>query len=583
MSPIDLREGSARADLTRLEPRVRDEMQDAQRLVLDARRSHPAYEDGRFLAARDLTNEQAYALNRQADLASVRRGGVIRGLDVAGVAGSAVRVTAGTGLTPSGDLVTLPRTLTVALGQIPEVDRIELADGVVDVAEPTPNRRSGLYLLALRPLEHAAYPKTRYPTTIHGAPGIEDGEIVESTALVLYPFRFEGVSAPDLRARIARAIFLDDGGELPPDALSLALILLEGGVARWIDSWMVRREVASDDACSIGLEVRARSLREAQLYQHDAHLREVVDERRGSLRFAASQHFRCLPPVGRLPAAAIDPDVFTQAYFPPSMTVELSVVVDEELRALVEEALDHPPIDLVGGDEDVDHSTIRVLVPMRAEDLNRLRLQRIIPPKVVTLAPALLKLRPVLALRNLIARRPAPAPPPDLGGPERLEPAPLLGAWRQAIAAVPDQLLWFVRMPAITVAPAAVFDRAPVPPPPPDTPPTPGPGPSTERPPEPPPRDEPPREEPKPLVENKRLLDAKRLLKEGVKDRLKERAKEIEVDLPIPIDVLDPRPDVVVTPPVVVTPVDGVIRTFIQPRERPVVGGPGIFRRGGNT
>src|SRR5215218_6561845 len=57
-------------------------LQESNTLVVDDRRRRPLYFDGRFLAARDLTREQAYFLTRQADLGRAGGAGVVHGLEV---------------------------------------------------------------------------------------------------------------------------------------------------------------------------------------------------------------------------------------------------------------------------------------------------------------------------------------------------------------------------------------------------------------------------------------------------------------------------------------------------------------------
>lgn len=463
MANIDSTRGPARRDLSRDDIADLERRETGQRLIRDERRVRPRYHDGRFLTAQDLTREQLYALTRQADLAAVRRGGVVRGLAVRRL-GEAVQVAAGSGFTPDGELVTLPRALTVDVARIPEDDRIDLSFSTVDVPEPSPRDRGGLYVLGLQPLEYAAHPITRYPLTIAGLPGVEDGDLVESVGLTLHPFRFDGSRDPMvLRSEVARAVFFDRAGILAPDVLALALLLIEGGRVRWIDEYLVRREVAADDTGALGLAELPRSHLEAHYLQHDRQLSELVAELgpRGMLRFPASRYFRCLPPVGRLPAAAIDPASFTQAYFPPVMTIELSAVVEDELPALVEDALHLPPIDLVGGDEDFDHSRIHVLVPMPAARLASLRLARVAVPKQLLLSPALSRQKPLATLRDLIIkRRPGLlVDPTDLVDNTRPEPAPILAAWRQALAAQRDRMLWFVRVPAVAQASVELFDE----------------------------------------------------------------------------------------------------------------------------
>jgi len=459
MGNFDFTSGAARIDLEAVDPLDLERREAARSLVRDERRVRPLYHDGRFLTAADLTREQLYVLTRQADLAAARQGGVLRGLEVRRL-GTSLQVSAGAGFTPDGELVTLPRALSVDAADIPEADRIDLSFGTVDVPEPPARDRSGLYVLGVRPLEYARRVTTRYPLTTHGAAGLELGDLVESAALTLQPFRFDGARDPGLlRSEVARSVFLERAGVLASDVLALALLLLQGGLVRWIDTYLVRRDIAADAAAPLGIVESPRSHREAHFQQFDRQLGELVTELgpRNQLRFPAARYFRCLPPVGRLPAAAIDPATFTQAFFPPAMTVELSAVVDTELPALYEDALHLPPIDLMGSDDDFDHTLVHVLVPMRADELDALRLAAVVAPKLLLLPAVLARRAPLLALQDLIAKR--HRDPTDLVDETRPEPAPLLAAWRQALSGPADRMLWFVRVPAVACASVELFDE----------------------------------------------------------------------------------------------------------------------------
>lgn len=459
---IDYTIGGAREDLSRIDAAEIENRKNQSLLVEDYRRTRPRYFDGRFLAARDLTREQVYALSRQADLSVAHHGGVIRGLELTRL-GDTLRLSAGTGFTPNGELVSLATTLSTSIAQIPEDDRIDLSHGLVDVAEPPARNRTGLYLLGIRPGEYATHPITRYPLTSLGAPGKEDGDIVEAVALALHPLRHDTDADPNaLRSELARTLFLEGGSDLPADLLALAVVYLRGGSIAWFDPYLVRREVGADDAVSIGLGNQQRAVREAHFLQYDRQLAELVTDlrARGGLRFPASRYFRCLPPVGRLPVAALDSTDFTQAYFPPQMTVSLGVVVDEELPALLEASMHLPPIDLEGSDEDFDFAYIQVLVPMPARAIQQLRLEAVLVPRIAVTPAVLVKRLPVLALRDFLIKR-KPVEGPDFGHDTRTEAAPLLAAWRQALAAAPDQLAWFVRVPPLSAAPAALFDPPP--------------------------------------------------------------------------------------------------------------------------
>ena len=461
-SSIDYTIGPARVDLTDVAADDLDARRTARTLAEDFRRARPSYFDGRFLAARDLTREQLYALTREADLAAAYRGGVIRGLELVRF-GNAIRIAPGAGFTPNGELVTLQGPLQVAIEQVPEDDRIDLSHGLVDVAEPPARQRTGLYVLGLRPGEYATNPTKKFPLTVRGKVGSEDGDIVEAVSLALHPLRNDRATDPArLRSDLARATFFERSSGAAPDLLALAVVYLANGAIAWLDPYLVRRDVAADDAVPIGLAGAERALREAHFQQYDRQLAELVTDlrARGGLKFPATRYFRCLPPIGRMPAAAIDPADFTQAYFPPQMTVSLGVVVDDELPMLLEQSLNLPPIDLEGEDEDFDFTYIQILVPMPASAIDRLRLARIeLVPRPIPLPPVLAKRLPIFALRDFLIRRKPIGP--DFGHDARPEPGPLLAAWRTALAAAPDQMVWFVRVPSLSIAPAVLFDPPP--------------------------------------------------------------------------------------------------------------------------
>jgi|GEM_PF-6210023 len=483
---IDYTKGSTRDELTDDNDDARlAKLRSAGLIVEDFRRSRALFKDGRFLAARDLTREQSYALSREADLSVVHHGGVIRGLSLSRT-GDIIRVTAGTGFTPNGELVSLTKALAASIRNVPEDDRIDLSHGLVDVAEPPLASRTGLYLLGLRPGEYTARPTPRYPLSTFGSAGVEDGDIVEALSLALHPLRVDASDDPALlRSELARRIFLERGSDLPTDTLALAIVFLRNGSIDWLDPFLVRRDVTADGLVSVGLRTQQRAVAEAHFLQHDRQLAELVGDLRGrgSLTFPAARYFRCLPPVGRMPVAAIDAAAFTQAYFPPQMTVTLGVVVDEEVPALIESAIDLPAIDLEGPDDDLDYTSIRILVPLPAAEIDRLQLLPPAAPKR-ELSPAVVGggVRDVLSVRDrltstlvgrrlpgdslrelLIRRRIPQTQGPDFGTEQRTDDPLVLSAWRQALAAAPDQLVWFVRVPTLQAASTTWFDSLPRP------------------------------------------------------------------------------------------------------------------------
>lgn len=444
--------GPLRATLkarTLLDRQALERLRESGTLVLDDRRRRPLYFDGRFLAARDLTREQQYFLVRQADLARAAGTGVVAGLDVTTDAGGrTLRISAGHGVTPAGESVVLPEPLPLALGELPQTQMLDAAFGILRRPAEPPRNRTGLYLLVLRPVEFSANPVAAYPTSVTGARGVQDGDIVEGVAATLVPYPDPGGDAElgRRRARVARALFVERAADgIPVDALPLAMVALERNVVRWLDVAMVRREAGAEQSDRLGLGVAPRALREAHVLQYDAHLADVLRERgagsRGA-RFAASEHFLALPPAGRLPAAAIDTATFTQGWFPPEVRVDLSIVPEDEIPALVEESLRLPPIDLALGGDALGSTSVLVLlaVPMARLRTLRATLERQVRP-VPAAVPGLLAQRtPLAALRDLrLARLPAIVPPAR---------TPADAAWAAEVAAAAgsgEGLLWYVR------------------------------------------------------------------------------------------------------------------------------------------
>lgn len=413
---------------------------DAGVIITDERRRRPLYFDGRFLAARDLTQDQNYFLTRQADLGQAGGAGVVHGLMVKMVGGSAIGIEAGHGVTTSGELVVIPRNLPrLDLTNIPEMQRLNAAFGLSQIPNEPARTRSGLFVLALRPVEYTANPIASYPTSIDGPRTVEDGDVVEAVAITLIPYSDEGASSEVnmRRARIARKIFVEGGTQgVPAGVLPLAMIALDRGVVRWVDSFMVRREVGAEHGNIVGLGFAPRALREAHLLQYEYQLREVIRERavRG-LRFAASEHFLALPAAGQMPAAAIDVATFTQIFFPASVQVDLSIIPADELPSLIAESLRLPPIDLTLDEEQLASTAVLALIPVSRQDFQSFQSKLDnLPRRLGTAAPDMIAKRPpVEALRLLKVPFAAETVARDIGD----------DAWRTALSKT--SLLWYVR------------------------------------------------------------------------------------------------------------------------------------------
>lgn len=455
--------GAARELTTEITEDDRTELERLQRtgvLVTDDRRRRPRYFDGRFLAARDLTREQQYFLSRQADLARAGGSGVAHGLyvQVTDATGSAIVIQPGHGVTASGELVVLPRTLPVALANLGTVDRLDATFGIARRPSEPARTRSGLYVLALRPVEFTANPIAAFPSSIGEARTTEDGDVVQGVVATLIPYPDDAAVA-DVgmrRARATREIFVSGATRgLPVDALPLAMLLLDRGVVRWVDTFMVRRELGAAYGDALGFGPSTRAVREAYLSQFEGHLRDVLRDRDNAQRgrrFAATEHFQSLPPAGHMPADCIDPRDFTQSFFPIEMDIELSIVPEDEIAVLLEDCELLAPIDLTLPAEAHAATSVAILLPLPRNEVRLLR-QSLAQAAQANAVRAALTRPTRLTAPGFVARRPPIEALIGLRLPRLPIPLPVAedpvdAAWRAALSGAAQRngnLLWYVR------------------------------------------------------------------------------------------------------------------------------------------
>jgi len=433
---MNLTQGTAREQI---DPADVAALRAAGVLIDDARRERPRYFDGRFLAARDLIRDQQYFLTREADLGQAAGSGVAAGLFVEqGDAPQTLTVRAGHGATPAGELVLLPRDVSVQLANIPVAEQLSARFGLSRVPQPPLSSRTGLFVLALRPVEFTANPIGAYPTSITGRRTVEDGDVIEATAVVLVPWNDDGATdaLQARRGRAARAIFAQ-GEErgVSANVLPLAMLALQNNTVVWIDEAMVRRELGADRGDLPGLGFAPRGLRLAHLMQHQTHLADVIHLMNGR-NFPAATQFPALPPAGPLPPNAINPADFTQNYFPAQVDVDFTPIPEDELAALVEEALALPPIDFSAPAEVLDSTAVVIVAPVPRNEwravLARLNTTtRVIKPA----APNLIAQRKPLEILQRLRLPRMDQPLPDVTNPSDAE-------W-QRLARL--STLWFVR------------------------------------------------------------------------------------------------------------------------------------------
>lgn len=427
-------------------------------LSLNAARRRPFYFDGRFLTAADLLADQDYLRSRQSDLAQAVGGGVVRGLMVslgAATAGDTPElvIEPGLGITASGELLSLAAPLRLRLDAVPDSAAVDAQLGLKALAAAARNNRSGLFVLALRPVEFSANPVAAYPTTLDGTRSVHDGDIVEAAALTLIPYPDRSLAdAPEARrARVAREIFFEGArpGALV-DALPLAMVCLDGGALRWLDVFLVRREIGAEDRLAAGLGQRPRALLEAWVRQQQDHF---IDLGKAAIAqgFAATRYFEALPAAGLLPAAALRFDdvlgtrTLLQSFFPATVDCHFAFVAEDELAALVKESLALPPIDLSLSAQDLDTLPVLIAAPVPRPQLEQhQRDLQSLGREVKAAAPGLVAKR--LPFESLLRLR--------LTAPERTEPAAdtsLGSAWEQALlraqaeAAPRGGSFWYLR------------------------------------------------------------------------------------------------------------------------------------------
>ncbi len=373
--------------------------------------TRPLWFDGRFLGASDLAREQDYFLKRQAVLGRAGGFGVLHGLlvdqgaSITQPAGpETIVIHAGDGITPAGELVMIPTDLTIQLSDLPEEENLDVQFGLSTSPQQPARTRTGLYVLALRPVQFTANPITSYPADLQSPRTSSDGNIIEATAVSLVPYTnpVNNFDASLQQAALARQIFVEgDTGTLSDSLLPLAMISLDRDVIQWIDPYLVRRD-SGPQYSGVRPGLADPATQQAFLLQYDAQLQSVVAGYKTThpkADFAASDYFQALPPAGRFPLDALNTGNFTQAFFPQQMNLELSIVPADELPAILEDSMSMPPIDLTLAASSYANMSVYALVPVPRNDFATLLSS--LPP--TPLKPALQQIvinrRPLLPLQ----------------------------------------------------------------------------------------------------------------------------------------------------------------------------------------
>lgn len=417
-------------------------------LDVDEDRVRTRYVDGQILGADGFGRDQRLFVRRQQDLGRLVARGVVEGLGVARAMlldendvetttpdPTRLSVAPGHGVTRDGHTIVVRDNVEIDLTQYPIFQRLDAELGLDRRPRPPARTQSGVFALVLRQVEFTANPVAPYPTEITGPRRLEDGDVIEATAFTFVPVASEssldGIDAGP--AAMARRVFVDGLDPLPADdGLPIAIVALERGTIAWIDVHVARREAKADPGH--GFEAGHRADLEAHARHFSARMESILARRAADsldLRFAASEYFEVLPPAGELPteAVTVEGDRLAQWFFPVGVDADLALVPEDELPALLEEAIPLGPYDLSQSAEAAEATPMLIVVPVTRERFGELApqfaggLRQRIGPRLGSYA----RRRPVDALIRRVQR-----PSLASGGPV----LPALQPWADALSEV---------------------------------------------------------------------------------------------------------------------------------------------------
>ena len=386
--------------------------------------SRTYYQDGRLLTAVDLNRDYAYLDRRLLDLGLSIGDGIVQGLDAALVSGQTIVVSQGRGIAPSGRVIAYsdPKPNATLAANLTDSALQATLNGIT-----FSGIGDGLYAVVLL---HGAQPTgvaEVFPSDLSSrTSGPESIVDTVEIALVGLPQPVPAGTSFQARAQLARWYATGQVVPvLPSDALALGVVAMAKGLPVWFDPALLRHPLrAVDDPTAVQDDLTRHYV---QLY---ADL--IADlATSGAQTFRVADICPLLPPVGQLPAAAIDLQSATQTFFPEQIDVAVMPARLDEIADLLAQARDEPPIDLANAVP----AQVLVLVPLA-------------PADYAALTPALFDNLPMPAAP---AFRPYPSAllpridPLVLRLPGRQFVPPPVNAWQQIMALAPAALPWMVR------------------------------------------------------------------------------------------------------------------------------------------
>ncbi|MDT7807745.1 MAG: hypothetical protein QOJ70_1558 [Acidobacteriota bacterium] len=150
------------------------------------------------------------------------------------------------------------------------------------------------------------------------------------------------------------ADFLRTKGQLTDCEVPLALVYWRGGTLRFADSWAVRRRVRARAGGALSYLFAPRRVAEAEavLFQFEEHLLWLFGSQTNPESFVATELFRWLPAAALVPlrsstntaGVSVEKFFLNKSFGPPAL------LKGARLRALINESLDYPPVDLTAPD-----------------------------------------------------------------------------------------------------------------------------------------------------------------------------------------------------------------------------------------
>ena len=344
--------------------------------------------NGRLLAGKDLSREQAARREADARLGRALGDGVAFGLEVARdqsldkPAAPVLRIKAGLAINRLGQTLRLTDDVSVALTR-----RFGAADSGCVFANCTPLTGgtyvagAGVYLLTIAPaqMSEGKAPSNGLDPTNVACNTDATVEAVQLRLINISPLRYAGldVSSTQFRNRLAYRCFGVDARaqtvidpwrtDMPAGLIDelrqvglddrdvpLALVFWTVGGIQFIDGWAVRRPLhrAENGIFAALVDDRTNALGRAIFMQFQTQIAELASPFVLPSGVTASSHFLQLPPVGIIPVPEETNATDAQAtHFFTGLTYRGPAYINgARLESLVRESLSYPPIETKSGE-----------------------------------------------------------------------------------------------------------------------------------------------------------------------------------------------------------------------------------------